>query len=161
MEKSDIVTALRTQSIYEIPLRVAYYASPIPNDNSAEHTVDKQIVYCEQLIQSVSNWTLVDSYVDGSSRPCLCQSRREFNRMLLDAVDDQFDLIITAEAIAFIRIPHSFPRFARVLRDVGVGVFFPKFGEEYNTFSAQIDWLSSKLAEYAFWGDMDFDSDES
>ena len=161
MNKYDIAEALRTRSIYEIPLRVAYYASPIPDDYSVEHGIDMQIKYCEVLIKSVSNWTLADGYVDGSRRHCLCQPRREFNRMVLDAIENQFDLIITAEAIAFAEIAHGFHRFARVLRDLGVGILFPKLGAEYNTFSAQIDWLSSKLAEYAFWGDMDFDSDES
>ncbi len=161
MEKSDIVKALSAQSIYELPLKVAYYAAPVPNDYSVAHGFDMQIKYCEVLISSMSHWKLVDSYVDG---PCCLgsrQSRREFNRMVLDAIDNKYDMIITAEAIAFAEIPQDFARFARVLRDVGVGIFFPKLGTEYNTFSAPIEWLSSKLAEYTFWGDMDFDSDES
>ena len=120
-----------------------------------------QIKYCEELIQGVLDWTLVDAYVDFNSFPQLSNPRREFNRMVLDAVDNRFDLIITAEALAFAEIPQDFARFARVLRNVGVGVFFPRYGTDYNTFSAPIECLSSKLEEHAFWGDMDFSSEES
>ena len=62
MDILSIRTMLRTKSIYDIPLRVTYYARVSSETDEQINSLDNQIAYYEDLIKKNSAWTFVPGY---------------------------------------------------------------------------------------------------
>ena len=56
--------ALKTQTIYDLPLRVTYYARVSTEKIEQLNSLENQVSYYEDKIKSNSFWTFVDGYVD-------------------------------------------------------------------------------------------------
>ena len=52
------------KSIYDLPLRVTYYARVSTDKDEQLNSLDNQIFYYEDFIRKVPKWTFVDGYVD-------------------------------------------------------------------------------------------------
>ena len=68
MDILNIRTLLRTKSIYDIPLRVTFYARVSTDSEEQINSLDNQISYYEELIQKNKQWTYVPGYVDEDFR---------------------------------------------------------------------------------------------
>ena len=115
---------LKTKSIYDIPLRVTYYARVSSESDEQLNSLGNQITYYEDLIKRNKNWTFVPGYIDEGLSGISTKKRENFNRMIEDAAEDKFDLIITKEISRFARNTLDSIQFTRQLLSHGVGVFF-------------------------------------
>ncbi len=115
---------LRTKSIYDIPLRVTYYARVSSESDEQLNSLDNQIHYYEDLIRKNRAWTFVPGYIDEGLSGISTKKRENFNRMVEEAAEDRFDLIITKEISRFARNTLDSIQFTRQLLGYGVGVFF-------------------------------------
>ena len=64
MDILDIRTMLRTRSIYDIPLRVTFYARVSTDSDEQLNSLDNQISYYENFIKKNPAWTFVPGYID-------------------------------------------------------------------------------------------------
>lgn len=124
MDILDIRALMSIKSIYDIPLRVTYYARVSSETDEQLNSLDNQVAYYEDLIRRNKAWTFVPGYVDEGLSGISTKKRKHFNRMIADAKDGMFDLIITKEISRFARNTLDSLRYTRELLRHGVGVFF-------------------------------------
>lgn len=115
---------LRTRSIYDIPLRVTFYARVSTESEEQLNSLDNQIAYYENLIKKNRMWTYIPGYIDEGISGISTRKRENFNRMVSDAKKDRFDLIITKEISRFARNTLDSLKYTRELLNDGVAVFF-------------------------------------
>ena len=124
MDIHSVRQMLRTKSIYDIPLRVTYYARVSSESDEQLNSLGNQISYYEDLIKRNRNWTFVPGYIDEGLSGISTKKRENFNRMIEDAAEDKFDLVITKEISRFARNTLDSIQYTRQLLSSGVGVFF-------------------------------------
>ena len=124
MDIHSVRALLRTKSIYDIPLRVTYYARVSSESDEQLNSLGNQITYYEDLIKRNKNWTFVPGYIDEGLSGISTKKRENFNRMIEDAAEDKFDLVITKEISRFARNTLDSIQYTRQLLSHGVGVFF-------------------------------------
>lgn len=124
MDIHDVRQSLRMKSIYDIPLRVTYYARVSSESDEQLNSLDNQIRYYEDFIRKNAAWTFVPGYIDEGLSGISTRKRENFNRMVDDAAEGKFDLIITKEISRFARNTLDSIQFTRQLLGCGVGVFF-------------------------------------
>ena len=123
----DILTIreqLRRKSLYDIPLRVTYYARVSSDTDEQLNSLDNQVTYYEDFIKQNQAWTFVPGYVDEGLSGISTKKRKHFNEMIADAQEGAFDLIITKEISRFARNTLDSLQYTRELLSYGVGVFF-------------------------------------
>ena len=124
MDIHNVRLLLKTKSIYDISLRVTYYARVSSDSDEQLNSLGNQISYYEDLIKKNSAWTFVPGYIDEGLSGISTKKRENFNRMIDDAAEDKFDLIITKEISRFARNTLDSIQFTRQLLSNGVCVFF-------------------------------------
>ena len=147
MDIHSIRQALRTKSIYDIPLRVTYYARVSSESDEQLNSLGNQITYYEDLIKRNSAWTFVPGYIDEGLSGISTKKRENFNRMIDDAAEDKFDLVITKEISRFARNTLDSIQFTRQLLSDGVGVFFQN--DNINTFDEDSELRLSIMSSIA------------
>ena len=123
----DIHTArqqLKTKSIYDIPMRVTYYARVSSEKDEQLNSLGNQISYYEDFIRKNPNWIYVEGYIDEGLSAATTKKRENFHRMVDDGKAGLFDFIITKEISRFARNTLDSIQFTRELLNAGVGVFF-------------------------------------
>ncbi|MEG2138744.1 MAG: recombinase family protein, partial [Oscillospiraceae bacterium] len=111
-------------SIYELPLRVTFYARVSTDKTEQQGSLENQIQYYTDFIQKNQNWTYVPGYIDEGISGTSTYKRERFLRMIADAEREQFDYIITKEISRFSRSTLDSIQFTQQLLDAGVGVLF-------------------------------------
>ncbi|MBQ8396982.1 MAG: recombinase family protein [Clostridia bacterium] len=124
MDIHTIRQQLRTRAIYDIPLRVTYYARVSSESDEQLNSLGNQIAYYENLIKQNRAWSFVPGYIDEGISGISTKRRENFNQMIADAGEDRFDLVITKEISRFARNTLDSIRYTRELLGHGVGVFF-------------------------------------
>ena len=124
MDIHSVRQLLKTRSIYDIPLRVTFYARVSSESDEQLNSLGNQISYYDELIKKNRNWTFVPGYIDEGLSGISTKKRENFNRMIEDATEDKFDLVITKEISRFARNTLDSIQFTRQLLNHGVGVFF-------------------------------------
>ena len=124
MDIHSVRQQLRMKSIYDIPLRVTYYARVSSESDEQLNSLGNQISYYDELIKRNRNWTFVPGYIDEGLSGISTKKRENFNRMIEDAAEDKFDLVITKEISRFARNTLDSIQYTRQLFSSGVGVFF-------------------------------------
>ena len=124
MDILSIRSQLRTKSIYDIPLRVTFYARVSSESDEQLNSLDNQISYYEELIKKNKKWTYVPGYVDEGITAITTKKRKHFNEMISDAREGLFDFIITKEISRFARNTLDSIKYTRDLLGLGIGVFF-------------------------------------
>lgn len=115
---------LRTRTIYDIPLRVTYYARVSSESDEQLNSLGNQVAYYEGLIRKNRAWTFVPGYIDEGLSGISTRKRENFHRMVSDGRDGLFDLIITKEITRFARNTLDSIQYTRQLLGCGVAVFF-------------------------------------
>jgi DNA invertase Pin-like site-specific DNA recombinase len=115
---------LRSKSIYNIPLRVTFYARVSSESDEQLNSLDNQIAYYKDFIKKNINWTYVSGYFDEGLSGISTKKRTHFNEMIADAKSGLFDLILTKEISRFARNTLDSLQYTRELLGYGVGVFF-------------------------------------
>ena len=124
MDIHAIRQQLKTRPIYDLPLRVTFYARVSSESDEQLNSLGNQITYYEDLIKKNARWTFVPGYIDEGLSAATTKQRENFNRMIDDAAQDKFDLVITKEISRFARNTLDSIQFTRQLLSCGVGVFF-------------------------------------
>jgi len=138
---------LKTKSIYDIPLRVTYYARVSSESDEQLNSLGNQITYYEDLIKRNKNWTFVPGYIDEGLSGISTKKRENFNRMIENAAEDKFDLVITKEISRFARNTLDSIQYTRQLLGCGVGVFFQN--DNINTFDEDSELRLSIMSSIA------------
>lgn len=120
----EIRQKMKVASIYDIPMRVTFYARVSSEKDEQLNSLDNQVSYYTDLIKSNKNWSYVDGYIDEGISGISTQKRENFHRMISDAKLGMFDFIITKEISRFARNTLDSIKFTRELLNDGVGVFF-------------------------------------
>lgn len=115
---------MRTKSIYDIPLRVTFYARVSSEKDEQLNSLDNQISYYRNFIKKNANWEFVDGYIDEGLSGMSTKKRENFHNMVNDAKSGLFDLVITKEITRFARNTLDSIQYTRELLSCGVGVFF-------------------------------------
>ena len=124
MDIHDVRQKLKQKSIYDINLRVTFYARVSSEKDEQLNSLDNQISYYNYLIKRNKNWIYVDGYIDEGISGISVKKRENFHNMIKDAKDNKFDLIITKEITRFARNTLDSIQYTRNLLRCGVGVFF-------------------------------------
>ena len=124
MDLHTVRQLLRIKSIFDIPLRVTYYARVSSESEEQLNSLGNQITYYDDLIKKNPNWTFVEGYIDEGLSAATTKRRENFNRMIEDAAENKFDLVITKEISRFARNTLDSIQYTRQLLGYGVGVFF-------------------------------------
>lgn len=112
------------ESIYNIPLRVTFYARVSTDKDVQLNSLDNQILYFENFIKDNRNWTYVNGYVDEGISGTSVKNRTNFLKMIKDAKDGYFDLILTKEISRFSRNTVDSIKYTQELLENDVGVLF-------------------------------------
>ena len=147
MDIHTIRMELRTKSIYDLPLRVTYYARVSSESDEQLNSLGNQVSYYEDLIRRNFPWTFVPGYIDEGLSGISTKKRENFNRMIEDAAEGQFDLVITKEISRFARNTLDSIRYTRQLLSYGVGVFFQN--DNINTFDEDAELRLSIMSSIA------------
>ena len=115
---------LRMKTIYEIPLRVTFYARVSSESDEQLNSLGNQVQYYSELIRKNINWTYVDGYVDEGLSAATTKKRENFHRLVEDGKAGLFDLVITKEITRFARNTLDSIKYTRELLSSGVAVFF-------------------------------------
>lgn len=124
MDIYSVRNDLRTKTIYDLPLRVTFYARVSTDSDEQINSLVNQKQYYKNLISQNANWTYVDGYVDEGLSAATTKKRESFHSMISDAKSGKFDLIITKEITRFARNTLDSIQFTRELLRCGVCVFF-------------------------------------
>ena len=124
MDIHEIRQKIKISSIYDIPMRVTFYARVSSEKDEQLNSLDNQISYYTDLIKSNKKWTYVNGYIDEGISGISTQKRENFHQMIADAKIGMFDLIITKEISRFARNTLDSIKYTRELLNDGVGVFF-------------------------------------
>ena len=147
MDIHAVRQALRTKSVYDIPMRVTYYARVSSESDEQLNSLGNQIRYYEDFIKKNRAWTFVPGYIDEGLSGISTKHRENFNRMVDDAETGKFDLIITKEISRFARNTLDSIQYTRQLLHAGVGVFFQN--DNINTFDEDSELRLSIMSSIA------------
>jgi site-specific DNA recombinase len=122
----------RGYNIYDLPLKVVWYARVSTNTDDQLHSLHAQAKFFANYLKDKPNWTLVDKYVDEGITGTSTKKREDFNRMIEDGKNRKFYLILTKEVSRFARNTIDSLFYTRELLRYGVGVYFINDG--FHTF---------------------------
>ena len=112
------------KTIYDLPLRVTFYARVSTEKVEQQGSLENQIQYYTEFIQKNPNWTYVPGYIDEGISGTSTYKRDSFLRMIEDAKRGMFDFIITKEISRFSRNTLDSIQYTQELLDNNVGVLF-------------------------------------
>lgn len=112
------------KTIFDLPLRVTFYARVSTDKDEQINSLENQVQYYTELIQSKPSWTYIPGYVDEGISGTSTKKRDSFNRMITDAKAGRFDFIITKEISRFSRSTLDSIQYTQQLLEHDVGVLF-------------------------------------
>ena len=110
--------------LQELNLRVVFYARVSTDKDEQLHSLKSQVSFFDEYISKIPNWTFIDSYIDEGISGTRVNKREEFIRMINDAKNNKFDLILTKEISRFSRNTLDSIKYTQELLASGVGVYF-------------------------------------
>ena len=151
-KKYSLVEEIRRQistgkSIYDLTLRVTFYARVSSDSDEQATSVVNQVDYFSHLIQSNPKWLFVDGYIDEGISGKSVNKREAFLKMIEDAQKDQFDLILTKSVPRFARNTLDSIQYTEELLKYSVGVYF--LNDNINTFLPDSEFRLTLMASIA------------
>ena len=104
--------------------KVAVYARVSTEHEAQISALENQVQYYDDILSRHADWTLVDRYIDEGITGTSIHKRESFMRMLKDAKEKKFDLIVTREVSRFARNTVDTLQQTRTLKTYGVEVWF-------------------------------------
>lgn len=112
------------KSIFDLPLRVTFYARVSTEKVEQQGSLENQIQYYTEFIRKNPNWTYIPGYIDEGISGTSTYKRDSFLRMIADAQRGMFDFIITKEISRFSRNTLDSIQYTQELLENNVGVLF-------------------------------------
>lgn len=109
-------------------LRVAAYCRVSTKQEEQLNSYEVQVKHYTERIQSELKWTLVGIYADKGITGTSVKKRDEFNKMIRKCKQGKIDMIITKSIARFARNTVDCLTHTRMLKDLGVDVYFEEQG---------------------------------
>ncbi len=126
--------------------RVCAYARVSTDSRRQEDSLENQMETYERLITGNQEYEFIGVYADRGISG-YCENRPQFQRMMEKAKAGEIDLIITKSISRFARNTVTVLKFARELKELGVGIFFEE--QNINTLSGDGEMMLAVLASFA------------
>ena len=126
--------------------RVCAYARVSTDSRRQEDSLENQMETYERLITGNPEYEFIGVYADQGISG-YCENRPQFQRMMEKARAGEIDLIITKSISRFARNTVTVLKFARELKELGVGIFFEE--QNINTLSGDGEMMLAVLASFA------------
>ena len=107
-----------------INLRATDYSRVSTDHEEQKSSLKNQIEHFDEMIKNNENWIYVQGYVDDGISGTTDYKRDNFMKMIEDAREGKFDLIITKEISRFSRNTLDSIKYTRELLSYGVAVLF-------------------------------------
>jgi DNA invertase Pin-like site-specific DNA recombinase len=104
--------------------KVAIYARVSTEHEAQLSALENQVQYYDNIMEQHPNWELYETYIDEGITGTSVKKRKNFLKMIQDAEDGKFDLIITREVSRFARNTVDTLQETRKLKRIGVEVWF-------------------------------------
>ena len=128
-------------------LRVTAYARVSTDMEEQLNSFNSQKKYYAEKINDNPEWTYVELYADEGISGTQDFKRTQFLKMIDDALDGKFDLIITKSISRFARNTLDTLKYVRLLREHNVGILFEE--ENINTLDMTGELLLTILSSVA------------
>ena len=138
---------LSGKSIYDLKLRATFYARVSSDSEEQATSVVNQVDYFTNLMKSVPNWTFITGYIDEGISGKSVNKRDAFLKMIEDAKNDKFDLILTKSVPRFARNTLDSIKYTQELLKYSVGVYF--LNDNINTFLPDSEFRLTLMASIA------------
>lgn len=138
----------RGKTIYDMPLKVGYYARVSTDKDDQLNSLENQQKYFEEMIKENKNWTLFRGYIDEGISGTAIKYRKSFLKMIEDATIGKIDLILTKEISRFSRNTVDSIKYTESLLKNGVIVYF--LSDNLNTIQEDSEFrlaIMSSLAQ--------------
>lgn len=103
---------------------VVIYARVSTEHEAQLSALENQLDWYRPLLNQHPEWELVRTYIDEGITGTSANKRPQFMRMLADAQNGEFDLILTREVSRFARNTVDTLQYTRQLKAIGVEVYF-------------------------------------
>ena len=103
---------------------VAIYARVSTEHEAQLSALENQVQYYDEILSRHPEWKVYDRYIDEGITGTSTKKRKNFMRMMKDASDGMFDLIITREVSRFARNTVDTLQETRNLKRMGIEVWF-------------------------------------
>ena len=80
MDIHEVRQQLRLKSLYDIPMRVTFYARVSSESDEQLNSLGNQVTYYQDLIRKNTAWTFVPGYIDEGLSGISTRKRENFNR---------------------------------------------------------------------------------
>lgn len=137
----------RGASVYQLPLRVTYYARVSTDKFEQASSLENQMAHFTDFIHKNPNWVFVPGYVDEGISGTSTRKRDSFNRMISDARQGKFDFIVTKEISRFSRNTLDSIQYTQQLLQMGVAVLFQS--DNINTLDTDSEFRLTVMAGVA------------
>lgn len=104
--------------------KVAIYARVSTEHEAQISALSNQVKYYDNILAMHPEWELVERYIDEGITGTSVKKRKNFVRMMEDALSGKFDLIITREVSRFARNTVDTLQQTRLLKRHGIEVYF-------------------------------------
>ena len=128
-------------------LKVAAYARVSTDEAEQLNSYKTQCDYYTSYIQGKPEWEFVGLYADEGITGTSAKRRKEFQRLIRDAMDGKIDLILVKSVSRFARNTVDSLQTVRKLRDKGVKIYFEK--ENIDSLDAKCDMILSIYSSLA------------
>ena len=131
----------------EKKLKVCAYVRVSTDQAEQKNSFTAQVEHYTSYIKNNKNWNFAGIYADEALSGKNAAKRPGFQRMVKDAENKKFDLIITKSISRFARNTADCLETVRQLKSIGVGIYFEK--ENINTLNAESELMLSILSSVA------------
>lgn len=135
------------KTIYDMNLRVADYGRVSTDKDDQVNSLENQVKYFSDMIDSVKSWVHVRSYADEGISGTQVFKREEFLKMIEDARLGKIDLILTKEVSRFARNTIDSISYTQLLLKYGVIVYF--ISDNINTIYPDSEFRLTLMASMA------------
>lgn len=136
------------KSIYDMPLKVAYYARVSTDKDDQLNSLENQQNYFEEMIRENKNWIFVGGYIDEGISGTAVKNRTQFLNMIEASSLGKIDLILTKEISRFSRNTVDSIKYTEYLLKQGTIVYF--ISDNLNTIQEDAEFrltIMSSLAQ--------------
>ena len=136
------------KTIYDMPLRVVYYARVSTDKDDQLNSLENQQNYFKEMITENKNWVFCGGYIDEGISGTAVKNRDKFLKMIEDATLGKIDMIVTKEISRFSRNTVDSIKYTEYLLKQGVIVYF--LSDNLNTIQEDSEFrltIMSSLAQ--------------
>ena len=151
-ERRVVIIPARPQAMQEElkrQKRVAAYCRVSTEEEEQQSSYEAQCSYYTDKIMTNPEWTMAGIFADEGISGTSTRKREEFNRMIRKCRQKKIDLILTKSISRFARNTVDCLKYVRVLKELGIGVYFEK--ENINTWFMWAILQSSKGGSFLRW----------